>query len=144
MELTATSSLSAPVAIPSSAARRWTGRTLSGLAVLFLAFDAVIKLVVSPEALQGAPDLGYPVSALPVLAVLELLCLAVYLVPRSAVVGAVLWTGYLGGAIAAHVRVGSPLATHTLFPIYVALLLWGGLWLRDRRVSQLIAPPAAR
>lgn len=140
MALTATSSFSAPVAIPSSAARLWTGRVLSGLAVLFLTFDAGFKLVVSPEAVQGTLDLGYPVTVLPILAVLELLCLTLYLVPRTAVAGAVLWTGYLGGAIATHLRLGNPLFTHTLFPIYVAVLLWGGLWLRDRRVAALIAP----
>ena len=85
MALTATSSFSAPVAIPSSAARLWTGRVLSGLAVLFLTFDAGFKLVVSPEAVQGTLDLGYPVTVLPILAVLELLCLTLYLVPRTAV-----------------------------------------------------------
>jgi hypothetical protein len=67
-------------------------------------------------------------------------CLALYLVPRTAIVGAVLWTGYLGGAIATHLRVNDPLLTHTLFPTYVAALLWGGLWLRDRRVRALTAP----
>lgn len=143
MTLTATSSFSAPVAIPSSAARRWTGRVLSGLAVLFLTFDTGFKLLVAPEAVQGTLDLGYPATVLPILGGLELVCLALYLVPRTAVIGAVLWTGYLGGAIATHLRLENPLFTHTLFPIYVAALLWGGLWLRDRRVSALYAPPAA-
>jgi hypothetical protein len=68
----------------------------------------------------------------------------VYLVPRTAVVGAVLWTGYLGGAIATHVRVGNPLLSHTLFPIYVAVLLWGGLYLRDSRVKSLISVSVER
>jgi hypothetical protein len=138
MALTATPSFAAPVAIPGSMARRWTGRVLSGLAVLFLTFDGVIKLVPVPEAVQSMTELGYP------LGVLELLCLALYLVPRTALVGAVLWTGYLGGAITTHLRVESPLFTHTLFPIYVALLLWGGLWLRDSRVSALLAPVGRR
>ena len=129
--------------LPSSAAQRWTGRALSGLAVLFLAFDAVFKLVVAPEAVQGTMELGYPAAVLPMLGVLQLVCLAFYLVPRTAVIGAVLWTGYLGGAIATHVRVENPLFTHTLFPIYVAVFLWGGLYLRDRRVGALIAPPSA-
>lgn len=143
MALTATPSFSSSVAIPSSTARRWTGRVLSGLAVLFLAFDTGFKLLVAPEAVQGTMDLGYPSTVLPILGVLELLCLGLYLVPRTAVVGAVLWTGYLGGAIATHLRLENPLFTHTLFPIYVAVLLWGGLYLRDRRVSALIAPAAA-
>jgi hypothetical protein len=69
---------------------------------------------------------------------LQLACLVLYLVPRTSVLGAVLWTGYLGGAVATHVRVGNPLLSHTLFPIYVAALLWGGLWLRDQRVRSVL------
>jgi hypothetical protein len=71
---------------------------------------------------------------------LQLVCLAVYVIPRTSILGAILLTGYLGGAVATHVRVGSPLFTHILFPIYVAVLLWGGLFLRDDRVRALIAP----
>jgi hypothetical protein len=117
----------------------WTGRVLSGLAVLFLAFDAGIKLVMAPEAVAGTSELGWPVDVIRGLGVLEILCLVIYLVPRTAVVGAVLWTGYFGGAIATHLRVHNPLFSHTLFPIYIALLIWGGLWLRDRRVRAMIA-----
>jgi hypothetical protein len=67
-----------------------------------------------------------------------------YLIPRTAVLGAILWTGYLGGAIAIHLRVGNPLFSHTLFPIYVAAFLWAGLWLRDRRVRALTASPSSQ
>ena len=74
------------------------------------------------------------------LGILQLVLLALYLVPRTALLGAVLWTGYLGGAVATHVRVGNPLVSHVLFPVYVAALLWGGLWLRDRRTRALLAP----
>ena len=74
----------------------------------------------------------------PGLGLLQLALLALYLAPRTSILGAVLWTGYLGGAVATHVRVGSPLATHILFPIYVAALLWLGLWLRDARVRALV------
>src|SRR5205823_2168452 len=79
-------------------------------------------------------QLGYPASVVFGLGVLQLACLVVYLVPRTSVLGAVLWTGYLGGAVATHVRVGNPLFSHTLFPIYVATFLWAGLWLRDERL----------
>src|SRR5262245_59192835 len=117
----------------------WTGRILSGIAVLFLAFDAAMKLLATAPAVETTGQLGYPASTLLPIGIIQIVCLALYLIPRTAVLGAVLWTGYLGGAIATHVRVGSPLFSHILFPIYVAALLWGGLWLRDRRVAAMIA-----
>ncbi len=116
----------------------WTGRVLSGLVVLFLGFDAVMKVARLPMALEGTSQLGYPVSVVPILGVVQLVCLALYLVPRTAPLGAILWTGYLGGAIATHVRIENPLFSHVLFPIYVAAFLWGGLWIRDSRVRALL------
>jgi hypothetical protein len=116
----------------------WTGRALSGLAVLFLTFDATLKVLRVPEAIESTGQLGYPASTLFGIGLIQVICLIIYLVPRSAVLGAVLWTGYLGGAIATHVRVGNPLFSHTLFPIYVAALLWGGLWLREPRLAALL------
>jgi len=117
---------------------RITSYVLSGIACLFLAGDAVGKLVAMPEAVEGTSQLGWPVGVLRPLGVVQLVCLALYLVPRTTVLGALLWTGYLGGAVATHVRVENPWASHILFPVYVALLLWGGLWLRDRRVRALL------
>jgi hypothetical protein len=118
---------------------RIAGRILSGIAVLFLTVDAAMKIFAVPAAVEGTTQLGYPASVLTAIGIIQVVCLIAYLVPRTAVLGAILWTGYLGGAIATHVRVGSPLFTHILFPIYVAALLWGGLYLRDRRVAALIA-----
>ena len=115
----------------------WAGRVLSGIAVLFLIFDAGIKLVAAPEAVAGTVQLGWQPHHLPILAAIELACLVLYLVPRTAPLGAVLWTGYLGGAIATHLRLDNPLFSHVLFPSYVAALLWGGLYLRDARVRDL-------
>lgn len=115
------------------------GWCLSGFAALFLAFDAAMKLAQHPMALQGTRELGYQTSAVLPLGLVQLACLVLYLIPRTAPLGAILWTGYLGGAIATHVRIGNPLLSHQLFPIYVAALLWGGLWLRDRRVRGLLA-----
>ena len=112
----------------------WTGRILTGLAALFLLMDATMKVLELAPAVEGTMQLGYPASAIQGIGVLQLALLVAYLVPRTSLLGAVLWTGYLGGAIATHVRVGSPLFTHTLFPIYVAALIWGGLWLRDTRL----------
>jgi hypothetical protein len=87
---------------------------------------------------EGTTELGYPESVVVGIGIIELVCLVVYLIPRTTVLGAVLLTGYLGGAIASHVRIGSPLFTHVLFPIYVAALIWGGLFLREGRLRALI------
>jgi hypothetical protein len=115
-----------------SRAQLWAGRTLSTLGVLFLAFDCAIKLVRAPVAIQSTVELGYPASAVFGLGVVELVCLVAYVIPRASALGAVLLTGYLGGAIATQVRLGNPLFTHVLFPLYVAAFIWGGLYLRDR------------
>jgi hypothetical protein len=115
----------------------WVGRVLSGLAVLFLTFDVVIKFVPNGEALKGTVALGYQPHHLPILGTLGLICLVLYLIPRTAPIGAILWTGYFGGAIATHLRLDNPLFSHILFPTYIAALLWGGLYLRDARVRGL-------
>jgi hypothetical protein len=128
----------AGAAFQPSKSARWAGRIVSGLAVLFLTFDASMKVLQLAPAVQGTADLGYPTTVLLPLGLIQVACLLLYLIPRTAVLGAVLWTGYLGGAIATHVRLENPLFTHILFPIYVAAFLWGGLWLRDRRVRSLI------
>ena len=117
---------------------RWTGRVLSGIAVLFLLFDAIGKLLRPAAVIEGTTQLGWPESTILPLAIIQLVCLAAYLIPRTSFLGAILWTGYLGGAIATHMRLGNPLFSHILFPTYVAALLWGGLWLRDRRLRALL------
>jgi hypothetical protein len=115
-----------------------TGYILTAVAVLFLTFDSVLKLLRLAPAVEGTTGLGYPATTVLGIGVIEFVCLVLYLVPRTSVLGAILLTGYLGGAIATHVRVGSPLLSHTLFPIYVALLLWGGLYLREPRLGALL------
>lgn len=124
---------------PSALARR-SGRALTGLAAAFLAFDAAIKLFPNEAALTGTTALGWQPHHLPILGAIATVCLVLYLIPRTAPLGALLWTGYFGGAIATHLRVDNPLPTHTLFPIYVAALVWGGLYLRDARVRALLRP----
>src|SRR5262245_40126691 len=114
------------------------GKIVTALPVLFLAFDIVIKLMRIAPVLDSFRELGYPVSLAIWIGTLELVCLALYLIPRTAVLGAILLTGYLGGAIATHVRLGNPLFSHVLFPIYVALPLWAGLYLREERLRALI------
>jgi hypothetical protein len=116
---------------PVSNKRLWAGRIMSAVAVLFLIFDGVIHVLQPAPVVKGFTDLGWsPTLALP-LGIIELVCLALYLIPRTSVLGAVLLTGYLGGAVATNLRVGAPLVSNTLFPIYLALFLWGGLYLRD-------------
>jgi hypothetical protein len=115
-----------------------TSYVLTTLVALFLAFDAVLKVLRLAPAVQGTAQLGYPVERVFVIGVIELICLVLYLVPRTSVSGALLLTGYLGGAIAMHVRVGSPLLGYTLFPIYVAVMVWGGLYLREPRLRDLL------
>jgi len=117
--------------------RSWPGRLVSGLPVLFLTFDAIIKLANIQAVAEGSAKLGLPADLAPTLGVVLLACVALYVWPRTAPIGAVLLTGYLGGAVLAHVRVGDPLFSHALFPIYVAVFLWGGLYLRDPRVRAL-------
>jgi hypothetical protein len=123
--------------------RIWTSRILGGMAIAFLTFDAVIKLARLAPAVEGTVQLGYPSGVILGIGLIEILCVLAYAIPRTAIVGAVLLTGYLGGAIATHVRVGSPLATHVLFPTYVAALIWGALLLRGR-LRGLLAAPTAR
>ena len=118
--------------------RRMTGYILTGLVSFFLTFDVVMKVLRLAPAVQGTTELGYPAGTVLWIGVIELVCLVLYLVPRTSVLGALMLTGYLGGAIATHVRVGSPLASHTLFPIYVALMVWGGLYLREARLRDLV------
>lgn len=120
------------------AAARWAGRILTAIPVAFLTFDAAIKFTHIQPVTETMATLGWPVGLAPVLGALLLACLALYLFPPTAALGAVLLTGYLGGAVATHVRVGNPLFSHILFPTYVGALLWAGLLLRDRRVRALI------
>ena len=120
----------------------WTGRILSGIAILFLLFDATIHLLRPEPVVKGFAQLGYPLSVAVPLAIIEFICVALYLIPRTSIFGAILLTGYLGGAIAAQLRVGAPMFSTLLFPIYVALFLWGGLYLRDPVVRSII--PARR
>ncbi len=123
----------------SSRGMLWTGRIFSALVVLFLIFDSVIKLVPLPIVPETMRELGYPstVEMARGLGVLLLICTALYVWPRTALLGAVLLTGYLGGAIATHLRVGSPLFSHLFFGVYLGLLIWGGLYLRDAEVRAL-------
>ena len=126
---------------------RIAGFTMSGIVVAFMLFDAGIKLVPLDIVIKSTAELGYPPS--PALArglgIVALLCTALYAFPRTAVLGAILLAAYMGGAVATHLRVGNPLFTHMLFGVYLAVLAWGGLYLRDARIRALVpfrSPPS--
>lgn len=116
----------------------WTGRAITALIGAFLVLDAVAKLFKPAPVLEGTLKLGYPESIIIPLGVILLVSTLLYLVPLTSMLGAILLTGYLGGAVATHARVGDPLPTHTLFPVYFGILLWLGLFLRDPRLRALV------
>ncbi|TGL57849.1 DoxX family protein [Leptospira ognonensis] len=120
----------------------WTGRVLSGLAIAFLLFDAGIKFFMEklpPEAIEAGAAIQWPMELMPAVGTILLICLVIHIIPRTSILGAILLTGYLGGAIASHVRVSNPMFTHTLFPIYLAVFIWLGLYLRDNRLKAIIS-----
>ena len=122
----------------SPTAKLWTGRVLSGLVIAFLLFDSVAKLLKPGFVVEATLKLGYPENTIIGIGIVLLICTILYAIPQTSIFGAVLLTGYLGGAIATHVRVGDPLFSHVLFPIYVAVMMWGGLYLRDPRLGALL------
>ena len=125
---------------PAAVSRRglWAGRIISGLTVAFLTFDSVLKLLRLPVAVQGTVQLGYPESTVLAIGIIQSVCVIAYVVPRSSILGAILLTGYLGGAVATHVRIGSPLLSHTLFAVFIGVLVWLGLYLRDKELRALV------
>ena len=126
--------LSAPI----SKKGLWAGRILSGLVVVFLLMDSVMKVMLSSVAVEGTKKVGYPEGTVFPLGCVLLACTLLYAIPRTSILGAILLTGYLGGAVATHVRVGDPLFSHVLFPVYFGVMLWGGLYLRESRLRALI------
>jgi DoxX-like family len=125
---------------PVSRSARLLGRLLSGLVSLFMLFDGAVKLVPWPVVTESMEKIGYGSSEALArgLGVISLVCTILYAIPPTSFVGAILLTGYLGGAMASHVRVGSPLFTHILFGFYLGLMVWGGLWLRDPDLRRLL------
>lgn len=123
----------------SERAMRGIGIGLTILAALFWIMDAGMKLAGLPQVAETMGPLGWPADrgTILTLGLIQAVSLVLYLIPRSSVLGAVLLTGYLGGAIATHLRVGSPLPSHTMFGVYVGLVTWGGLWLRDAALRRV-------
>ncbi len=125
-----TSSQTAPV----SRKKLWAGRIISALPILFLLIDGIMKLIKPLIVMTATVELGYRETVIVPLGVLLLTSTILYAVPRTSVLGAILLTGYLGGAVATNVRVGTPLFSHVLFPVYLGVLIWLGLYLRDARL----------
>ena len=125
---------------PVSRSARLLGRLLSGLVILFMLFDGAVKLVPWPVVTESMEKIGYGSSETLArgLGVISLVCTVLYAIPPTSFVGAILLTGYLGGAMASHLRIGSPLFTHVLFGFYLGLMVWGGLWLRDGSLRTLL------
>jgi hypothetical protein len=126
----------APVSKPAL----WMGRVLSGLVIVFMLFDGAIKLVPWPVVTETMDRIGYGSSETLArsLGVITLICTILYAIPPTSILGAILLTGYLGGAMASHLRIGSPLFSHILFGFYLGLMVWGGLWLRDRSLRGVL------
>jgi len=115
----------------------WVGRALSGITILFMLFDAAGKLALESHVIDATTKIGYPVSAIRPIGVIALICTILYAVPRTAILGAVLLTAFLGGAAASKIRIEDPLFSSILFAVYFGLIAWGGLYLRDERLRAL-------
>ncbi len=131
----------AAAAVPaanSAGKKIWAGRILSGIAVLFMLFDSITKITEAPQVLKASVKLGYPAGTIQVIGIILLILIILYVIPRTSIFGAILLTGYLGGAVASNLRIMNPLFSNTLFPIYFAIILWGGIYLRDDLIREFI------
>ncbi len=133
-----TTATDAAAAAPPAKWMTWAGWALTVLVALFLAMDTTMKLMDLPQVRTATLQLGWPLALDRTLGLIDLVCLVLYVIPRTAVLGAILTTGLCGGAIAAHLRLGDPLFSHVLFGVYIGVMAWGGLWLRDARLRALM------
>lgn len=122
-----------------SKSARWISYIMSGLVILFMLVDSIMKFVKPPEVVEGTLALGYGNEHISIIGALGLVCILLYTIPKTSVVGAILLTAYFGGAVATHLRLNNPLFTHTLFTVYFGILIWGGLWLRNAKLREVIA-----
>ena len=123
--------------VPVSKASLWTGRVISGLVVLFMLFDGVSKVMKAQQVIEATVRLGFPVSSIVGIGITLLVCTVLYAIPNTAILGAILLTGYLGGATATQVRAGSPMF-ETVFPVIFGVLVWLGVYLRESRLRALV------
>lgn len=121
-----------------SKTKLWASYVMSGLVILFMLMDSIMKFVKPTEVIEGTLALGFAEQHLPVIGTLGLISTLLYAFPRTSILGAILLTGYFGGAVATHLRLNNPLFTHTLFTVYFGILIWGGLWLRNSKLRELL------
>ena len=121
-----------------SKTKLWISYIMSGLVILFMLMDSIMKFVKPKEVIDGTLALGFSEEHLPVIGALGLISTLLYAFPRTSILGAILLTGYFGGAVATHLRLNNPLFTHTLFTVYFGILIWGGLWLRNGKLRELL------
>lgn len=121
-----------------SKSRLWMAHVMSGIVILIMLIDSIMKFIQPEQVVTAHTELGFVVHHILLIGILEFISILLYVYPRTSILGAILLTGYWGGAIATHVRLDNPLFTHILFPVYFAIFAWGAIWLRDRRVQNLI------
>ncbi|MFC5653592.1 DoxX family protein [Paenibacillus solisilvae] len=122
-----------------SKGRLWTARIMSGIIILFMLFDSILKLIKPVQVVEGTISLGYEEHHIMVIGILGLISTILYAFPRTSFIGALLLTGYFGGVLATQIRVDAPLFSTILFPVYLAVLTWGGIWLRNEKVRKLFS-----
>lgn len=120
-----------------SKTQRWISYVMSGLVILFMLLDSIMKFVKPPEVIEGTLALGFGAEHITIIGALGLISTLLYAFPRTSVLGAILLTGYFGGAVCTHLRMNNPLFSHTLFTVYFGILIWGGLWLRNTKLREL-------
>jgi hypothetical protein len=116
----------------------WAGRIITGLVAAFLVFDAVIHIMKPAPVVEGFAKLNFPIRFAVPLGIIELVCILLYVIPRTSILGAIFLTGYLGGAIAIQLPTGNPFFGEVVFPVYIAVFLWGGIYLRDERLRTMV------
>jgi DoxX-like family len=141
MVLSSASNPEVPASGPATATPPWMRRTgwgITGLMVLFMVFDGASKLALERHVVAATIQIGYPVASIRLLGIIGLICAILYAIPRTSILGAILLTGYLGGAIASKVRIEDPIFSSVLFGLYCGILVWAGVYLRDERLRALI------
>ena len=121
-----------------SKTKLWISYAMSGLVILFMLMDSIMKFVKPTEVIEGTLALGFAEEHLPIIGTLGLISTLLYVFPRTSILGGILLTAYFGGAVATHVRLNNPLFTHVLFTVYFGILIWGGLWLRNSKLRELL------